>query len=255
MWPLAQFSGAYGVSNSWVVQTPPSIPGMWYGLNAITVLRGHASITVGGSPFGVSYDNYAVLVLGTYTGAVGSPAITATATYNIPSAAPLAQSGIVLMTLNGGFSWIQQACPAMLSVFSTCQLSTVPQCISPHADASPLHFPYCLLQPLPGWTYYSERPIIQTVSSTSNHLPVLNDVACYNAVVATVAFYNCMAVGRYGYVVKASYPLTSIASSTSSIATISSTVTAWSFVNITQVAQTSGYLDLYGISWCGKAFV
>lgn len=92
--PPSQYSGSYGVSNSWVVQTAPAIPGMWYSLMAVTVLRGHTTIAVGGSPFGLAYDAYKVL------------AVNAGATYSVAAAAPFQQSGVLLTTLNGGFSWL-----------------------------------------------------------------------------------------------------------------------------------------------------
>lgn len=101
-------------------------------------------------------------------------------------------------------------------------------------------------QPLPGWSFVSDTPLYQTVTAGSAFLPALNDVACYNTVVTGTAFFNCMAVGQFGYVVKASYPVASVSNS---IASIAQSVVSWNFVNITQVALSSGYLDLYGISW------
>lgn len=92
----SQFSGAYGVSNSWVIQRPPLLPGLWYGLNGVTVLRGSTAITVGGSPFAIAKDAYDGLL------AIASP-------YTDVGRVPLRSSGVLLMTLNGGFSWLQQA--------------------------------------------------------------------------------------------------------------------------------------------------
>lgn len=78
-------------------------------------------------------------------------------------------------------------------------------------------------------------------------LPGLNDVACYqstNAVTA-VSAYSCFAVGDFGYMIRSDIPYSSL-----STGVIASQNPTWSTVNVTKVAQTTGYLDFYGIAWC-----
>lgn len=208
---LSQYSGAYGVTNSWVVQTAPKIPGYWYGLNAVTVLRGTTAIAVGGSPFGVNAFVWNKLKLAT------APVL-----FNNNQANAWASSGVILMTFNGGFSWIQQGLPSW-SFWSGTNNVNGPNVAISNAGASTN-------------TYF-------TALNTTNNLPGLNDVACYATTVGTAPYYNCMAVGDTGYVVKAQYPAVTVSN------TVITSTTSWTYQNITQVALSSGYLDVYGITW------
>lgn len=107
---------------------------------------------------------------------------------------------------------------------------------------------------LPSWTYYNNAGtgyVINTVDKSSGHLPALNGVACYATSVAGAGYYNCMAVGNFGYVVKAQIPAATVANSFTTISTSISSVT-WSYQNVTQVSPQTGYLNIYGISWCAS---
>lgn len=88
--------------------------------------------------------------------------------------------------------------------------------------------------------------VYATAASSSSLLPALRDVACYSSSSPSggSASYNCMAVGDFGYVVRASYPAVTMSN------TVMTSTMSWSAVNVTQVSVPSGFLDLYGITWC-----
>lgn len=202
------------MTNSWVVQTAPKLPNMWYGLNAVTVLRGTTAIAVGGSPFGVNVREY----YGYTTAATATPPGFATpAVYTTANAAPLQPSGVIVMTFNGGFSWLQQNLPSW-SYWTGASSTAVPAA-------------------------YTVTNTYVTALNSSSMLPGLNDVACYATTVGTSPFYNCMAVGDYGYVVKAQYPAVTVSN------TVITSTTSWVYQNVTQVSLTSGFLDVYGVTW------
>lgn len=214
-----QYSGSYGASNSWMLQSAPFIPNHWYSLSAVTVLRGSVAIAVGGSPFGLSNNAFNNSIAGVVTAGLG--VTLPTTTFTIAQAAPLRPSGVVLMTMNGGFRWMSQN--------------------------------------LPGWSYWSTvyrgtnggSFVYDTVLQGDGMLPALNDVACYQSSNAATgaSSYSCFAVGDWGYMVQSTIPYNSL-----STGVIASAAPTWNFVNVTQVAKQTGYLDFYGIAWCVAGF-
>ena len=75
---LPQYSGNSGVSFSY--QAAPLVASVYYALDAVSVLRGTIAVAAGGSIFGGTTVN----------------------------SLPVAAAGVMIATLNGGFTWSVQ---------------------------------------------------------------------------------------------------------------------------------------------------
>ena len=80
------YSGNSGVS--FIVQTAPVMQGYFYALNTVAVLRGTIAFAAGGHPLGTQGQPSSVTNAADYVNA----------------------NGIIIATVNGGFSWIVQVC-------------------------------------------------------------------------------------------------------------------------------------------------
>jgi len=216
--PVIMYSGNSGVS--WVYQVAPTIPGAFYELNQVAVLKGTVAFAVGGNPFGTD----------------GTPALNT----NV-----VASSGTIIATTNGGFSWVMQT----LAGFTyTCPTAETSGTYSNTITAATLASGQITVKPAAVLANYSwcatSVPAAYTPAATqaANTIPYITGVAFTQ----TAGVYKGWAVGNRGAV----YTTTFTPSSVSPF----QTATSWAFYSapaafVNAVQLSSGWVNLYGIVW------
>ena len=92
---MSQYSGNGGAS--FQVQSAPIVAGYFYQLSSVFVIKGTIAFAAGGNPYGTEGSSSGILA-------------STTATVSTASSGLISANGIIIATVNGGFTWVVQVC-------------------------------------------------------------------------------------------------------------------------------------------------
>jgi len=217
------YSGNGGAS--FQVQSAPIVAGYFYQLSSVFVIKGTIAFAAGGNPFGTEGSTQGVL----------STATSTTPTSVTPATLPTAANGIIIATVNGGFTWVVQT-------LSSYQYT----CATANRQA--------------GVCYVSGTTSISPVGTQANGaIPYINSIAFNQAYAPGVVKGGSnggntggitgWAVGNDGLVYTTSWNSTTAPTTNTFVAPTVWTVASMgaSFINVVQLS--TGSVNLMGIVW------
>jgi hypothetical protein len=214
------YSGNSGVS--FIVQTAPVMQGYFYALNTVAVLRGTIAFAAGGHPFGTQ----------------GQPSVTNAAAVNYVNA-----NGIIIATVNGGFSWIVQNIQSLNTYFCAGTVAN-PATTIPAAAGS-----FCVNSATP-----NNAAFTPSATQALGNIPQLNNLGFF--VAPGTGTYTGWAVGNSGLLLTTQFNMTGVSNSLTSLQSVSTwappaaaTLTG-AFNNAVMLPPAQGgSANIYGIVW------
>ena len=204
-------------------QVAPTIPGAFYELNQVAVLKGTVAFAVGGNPFGTD----------------GTPSLNT----NV-----VASSGTIIATTNGGFSWVTQTlagftytCPTAYTTSTAATYANTITAATVSGTGQITQKPAAAGSNIYSWCA-TTTAYAPAATQAANTIPYISGVAFTQ----TAGVYKGWAVGNRGAV----YTTTFTPSAVSPFLT----ATSWVFYNapaafVNAVQLSSGWVNLYGIVW------